>query len=227
VRQDAKSELAGFAERFSQALKKVGGISEFVRRSGRARATVDRWANAQTAPSLLDLIDIARICGVSLEWLIDGSGSSDNVSKKSDQPQTEVVQIPILDARAEAGAGIENYLDGNIVGYFAFSAAELRSLGVEPANVRALRIDGDSMRPTVADGRMALMDISKRDLIDSKVYVLRAPDGLRAKRIQRKMDGRVVLVSDNKELYAPEEISAADAERITVIGRLFWADNII
>lgn len=227
MRRDAKPELAGFADRFSQALKRVGGISEFVRRSGRARATVDRWANAQTEPSLLDLVEIARICEVSLEWLLDGSGATECVSKLSDVAAAEVVQIPILDARAEAGPGIENYLDGNVVGYFAFSAAELRSLGVEPENVRALRIDGDSMRPTVSDGRMALMDISKRDLVDSKVYVLRAPDGLRAKRIQRKMDGRVVLVSDNKELYAPEEISAADAERITVIGRLFWADNII
>lgn len=188
---------------------------------------MDRWANAQTEPSLLDLIEIARICEVSLEWLIDGSGSSENVSRVSDQAPAEVVQIPILDARAEAGAGIENYLDGNVVGYFAFSVAELRRLGVDPENVRALRIDGDSMVPTVADGRMGLMDISKRDLIDGKVYVMRAPDGLRAKRIQRRMDGRVLLVSDNRERYAPEELSAADAERIAVIGRLFWADNII
>lgn len=227
MRHDAKPELVGFAERFTQALKKVGGIASFVKNSGRSRATVDRWANAQTPPSLLDIIEIARICDVSLEWLINEVGQMDGVSKVREEPGADVVQIPILDARAAAGGGIENYLDGNVVGHFAFSAAELRRLGVDPANVRALRIDGYSMMPTVADGRIGLMDISKRDLVDGKVYVLRAPDGLRVKRIHRRMDGRVVLVSDNKEHHAPETLSPADAERMRVLGRLFWADQII
>lgn len=225
MRQGAKIELVGFAERFTQVLQRIGGISEFVRRSGRSRATIDRWANAQTPPSLLDLIEIARIGEVSLEWLIEGAGEPEIVSNSS--KEAEVVQIPILDAAAAAGCAVENYQDEHVVGYLPFACSELRAMGVDPKNARALRLRGDSMVPTAMDGRLALMDVSRRELVDGKVYVLRAPDGLRAKRIHRRMDGRVVLVSDNREHYEPEVLSQAEAERMTVIGRLFWADRLI
>ena len=206
-------------------------MMEFVRKSGRARATADRWANAITEPSALDFVMIARVCDVSLEWLAEGDADikpeaiPERNASDLDIPAS-ITQIPILDARASAGAGIENFSDDwRVAGYFPFSTDELSKFGVKPENARALRIHGTSMVPTIPDDRIGLMDISKRELLDSLVYVFRAPDGLRVKRVRRTIDGRVMLVSDNKDQYDPEEFTTEEAERVITIGQIFWADR--
>ena len=57
---------------------------------------------------------------------------------------------------------------------------------------------------------------------DDAVYVLRHDDGdLRVKRIQRKMDGTLIVMNDNKE-YSDDVFSPAEAARLNVVGRVVW-----
>lgn len=225
VRQKVREELLPFAERLSAAVKSAGGLSRVVNVLGKPRATIDRWMNAQAAPSLLDVADLAKACDVSLEWLATGKEQPESEAP-SESFIPDVQQIPILDVTASAGPGVE-LGDEGVVGYLPFPISILRALGVNLSKVRAFYSRGESMYPTIRDNALVLVDTGNRTLVDGPVYALRGPDGLRLKRIQRAVDGSVNLISDNSALYPAERVSEADADRIRLVGRAFWTDKPI
>ena len=83
------------------------------------------------------------------------------------------------------------------------------------------------MEPTVPDGMLVLINTAVSDLQDGRIYAIRAPDGLRLKRIQRQIDGSVMLISDNRDKYLPETLSRDDAATIEVAGRAFWTERLL
>lgn len=191
------------------------------------RATIDRWMNAQSEPALLDIAALAAACHVSLEWLATGLGLPTNGTFIAlDSLNREIVQVPILDVNAGAGPAVDN--DGaEIVAHLPFLVGFLRKLHIKPERVRAVRARGDSMEPTVPDGMLVLINTAVSDLQDGRIYAIRAPDGLRLKRIQRQIDGSVMLISDNRDKYLPETLSREEAETIEVAGRAFWTERLL
>jgi phage repressor protein C with HTH and peptisase S24 domain len=225
MRQNVRADLQPFASRLADAVERVGGISAVVRSTGRPRSSLDRWINAQAEPSATDLANVAEACGVSVDWLLSGRIQPvGETTSKSDAPN--VVNIPILDVVAGAGEGLDN-ADPERIGEMPFAIAKLRELGIRPENVRAHEVRGDSMEPTIMDRAIVLVDTTKRDLVDGRTYSIRAPDGLRVKRIQRQIDGSVLLISDNRARYQPERVPAEDAMRISVLGRVFWSEQFL
>lgn len=183
--------------------------------------------NAQAQPALLDIAELAAACNVSLEWLAMGTNVpiSETVRDPS-SPKEGIVHIPILDVSAGAGPAIDN--DGaEIVAHLPFPVGFLRKLHIKPERVRAVRAHGDSMEPTVPDGMLVLINTAVSDLQDGRIYAIRAPDGLRLKRIQRQIDGSVMLISDNRDKYLPETLSRDDAATIEVAGRAFWTERLL
>lgn len=209
---------AGFTARLREVIDRAGGQNALARASGLSQSGVARLAQGGE-PTLSTLKAIAEASGQSLLWLIHGEADLGHLTLDAEQ-------VPILDAIAGAGDGRDN---GNpeIVGYLPFSRRLLARLRVKPENARALRSSGDSMEHTIADGALVMIDIGVRDLHDGRIYALRAPDGLRLKRIQRHMDGSVSLVSDNRDLYAPERLSADEAQCIEVVGRAVWTERTL
>lgn len=79
---------------------------------------------------------------------------------------------------------------------------------------------GDSMVPTIYDGDFAFVDCGDQAVRDGNVYLLRYGDGFRVKRLMKRFDGSIVLVSDNKKY--PDELVTEDqaAQFVTVLGRV-------
>lgn len=101
-----------------------------------------------------------------------------------------------------------------------YSLTYLQRKSIRPQNARRVRVAGDSMEPTLYDGDSVLIDISDTIVRDGSVYVLRYGDGFRIKRLLKRFDASLVLVSDNKKY--PEEIVSEEqaAQFITIIGRV-------
>jgi len=98
-----------------------------------------------------------------------------------------------------------------------------QSQRINPKNVKRFDVIGDSMEPLLYTGDTILVDTSETDLsriIDGRVYAIRYVNELRIKRLYRKLDGTVVLRSENSnyqdENVPPELVS----EHITLIGRV-------
>lgn len=227
MRQNVKQELKPFAERLSYAVQRAGGITRVVNDLNKPRATVDRWMNAQAQPALLDIAELAAACNVSLEWLATGMDAPiSETFRGSSSPTHGIVQVPILGVRAGAGVAVDNDTE-EIVAHLPFPIAYLRKLHIKPEQVRAVRALGDSMEPTVPDGMLVLINTALSDLQDGRIYAIRTSDGLRLKRIQRQIDGSVMLISDNRDKYLPEVLSRDDAETIEVAGRAFWTEHLL
>lgn len=94
--------------------------------------------------------------------------------------------------------------------------------GINPENARCCKVHGDSMEPFLFDGDTVLVNLAEKSIVNGKVYAIRYGEELRIKRVYKKLDGGLVLHSDNP-LFLPrdEDVPASVVqEHISVIGRV-------
>jgi phage repressor protein C with HTH and peptisase S24 domain len=127
--------------------------------------------------------------------------------------------VPKLAVGASAGAGALNDAE-MLAGKVGFDEKWLRRLGVDPAQVELIRVDGDSMLPTLADGDDIMVDKSAAvKAIKDGVHVIRMDDTLMVKRLKRGKGGRVSVLSDNPDFASWLDIAG---NQISIIGRVVW-----
>jgi phage repressor protein C with HTH and peptisase S24 domain len=72
--------------------------------------------------------------------------------------------------------------------------------GCSRHNLAAIKVGGDSMEPTITKGSIVVMDLSDKEQVEGKVFVVNTPDSgvdmASIKRIQKWEKG-FVLLSDN------------------------------
>jgi phage repressor protein C with HTH and peptisase S24 domain len=92
---------------------------------------------------------------------------------------------------------------------------------LEPENIMLISATGDSMEPGIRDGDLLLIDTSHSSFSDFGIYVFEARGERLVKRVQRKFDGTLYVISDNT-VYQPEVISSVLATEIKVVGKVVW-----
>lgn len=131
------------------------------------------------------------------------------------------VQIPRYKVAASAGGGSMIHSE-QIVDHLSFRADWVRNaLGVPVSSLALINVTGDSMEPTLSEGDLILIDMSYQGVKDNAVYVLSLNGALLVKRIQHKLDGSVIVKSDNA-IYEPERIGSEAVDSLNVIGRVVW-----
>lgn len=133
----------------------------------------------------------------------------------------DLVLVPRLDIRASAGHGAFD-VDERPVARLGFHPGWLREItGGSPAGLSMIRVSGDSMNPTLADGDEILVDRNDAaDRLRDGIYVLRVDDTLMVKRLAIDPAARsITIVSDNS---AYPTWPNRDPARIEVIGRAVW-----
>lgn len=130
--------------------------------------------------------------------------------------------VPVIYAPklcAAAGNGVVNYMDEQETEALMFKASFLRYMGVQPHQVFCMRVKGESMKPTLEDGCIVLVDTAQCRVSEG-VFVLRMNDELLVKRLQPLPGGVVRVMSDN-QTYASFEINLAQLaeHEIDIIGR--------
>ncbi|MDV3455621.1 S24 family peptidase [Sphingomonas sp. HF-S4] len=98
------------------------------------------------------------------------------------------------------------------------SHALLRELGVRADAASMIRVEGESMEPTLSDGDEILVDRDRREVRGkSGIFVIRLDGTLMVKRLRIALGG-IEVVSDNPDwpvrLCRPSEVE--------VIGRVAW-----
>ncbi len=131
-----------------------------------------------------------------------------------------IVAVPRLSLGASAGSGSLDE-DERAAGAMAFDAQWLRQLGVRPQRVSIIRVDGESMAPTLSDGDDIMVDHDDgADRLRDGVYVLRLDGVLMVKRVAMgPRRGRFSVVSDNPHYPDWSDIEPALVE---IIGRVVW-----
>ncbi|HMC90837.1 MAG TPA: S24 family peptidase [Allosphingosinicella sp.] len=156
---------------------------------------------------------LARYFGVD-EALLGGGEAS------APSPAGGLVPIPRLDVGASAGAGAADPSE-RALGRIGFDPSWLRRLGVAPASAALIRVEGDSMAPTLSDGDEILVDRGDRaGRLRDGLYVLRLEGALLVKRLSVSPAGRRVSVLSDNPAYPgwPD----CDPAAVDVVGRVLW-----
>ena len=107
--------------------------------------------------------------------------------------------------------------------YFAFDERWLKALTASPSDkLSIIRVEGDSMAPTLNAGDDILVDLGDReDRLRDGVYVLRIDEALVVKRIALHPIGRRVTVQSDNPAYP--DWPDCDLGELNCIGRVIWA----
>jgi Peptidase S24-like len=127
--------------------------------------------------------------------------------------------VPKLAIGASAGSGALTDVEA-LAGKVGFDETWLRHMGLDPARLSLIRVQGDSMQPTLADGDDIMVDTAAALRAPTKgIHVLRFDGTLMVKRLGLGKGGTLSILSDNPGFAAIEDVSASD---VTIIGRVVW-----
>lgn len=205
-------------EALDRLLKERGedyvGLSRLI---GKNAAYIQQFIKRGT-PRKLDEQDrrtIANYLGVS-EAVLGGPDSHRTAGPG------EMIRVPLLDIGASAGHGAINEAEVAVT-HIAFDPKWLRELCKGSTNhLSFIRVQGDSMSPTLADGDDILVDgADGADRLRDGIYVLRRDDALMVKRLAiNPFAARATITSDNP---AYPEWRDVEMSTLTIIGRVVWA----
>ena len=191
----------------------LSGLSELI---GRNSTYLQQFVR-KGSPRKLEETDrrtLARFFGVDESEL--GAPEDFSLELGRNQPRSEWIDVPRLALGASAGPGM---LAGDElpIGAFRFGARWLREQGLDPKQLTAIRVEGDSMEATLRDGDEILVDRTPRPWRDG-IHVVRTGDALLVKRLDTGRPGVIALVSDNPA-YRTLELRP---QELQVIGRVVW-----
>ncbi|MDQ1243913.1 MAG: hypothetical protein QG565_253, partial [Campylobacterota bacterium] len=86
----------------------------------------------------------------------------------------------------------------------------------ELKNIEAINVSGDSMEPTFSYNDIVFINRAKTDLQRGGVFTIRTEAGLFIKRVQKRIDGKIDVISDN-QVYSTQTLNP---DEIEVIGRV-------
>jgi len=138
----------------------------------------------------------------------------------------ELVPVARVAVRASAGPGAIPGAE-SARPYFAFEPRWLKGLtDSPPAKLSVIRVEGDSMAPTLNDGDDILVDLADgHKRLRDGIYVLRADDALLVKRLAIHPVGRRVTIQSDNPAYS--DLPDCGLDEIHCIGRVIWAGRRI
>lgn len=138
----------------------------------------------------------------------------------------DALMIKVMDIEASMGHGVSQLDHENVIMNMVVNESWLRRNASfsSPENLAIVTGIGDSMRPTFEDGDPLLVDRGVTEIRLDAIYVLSLGGELFIKRIQRRPDGSVLMISDNP-VYPPHPITNGERDRFQVLGRVVMAWN--
>lgn len=135
------------------------------------------------------------------------------------------VVLAATDVRASMGVGADQPTHDEVVSQMVVDETWLRRNCTFTAaeNLALITGVGDSMRPTFEDGDALLVDRGVKEIKVDAVYCVALNDELYVKRMQRRPDGSVLMISDNAAYEAYQVHPKKD--RISILGRVVMTWN--
>ena len=209
-----------FRDNIRQIISELGvSISEFAEIIGEKASRLNDVLQGRQRPPF-DLIEkIISSLDVDANWLISGQGVAGVNHGKKWNISDEFEYIPMYDVEVSAGRGIDAYGAAAPKTYLAFRKDWLRARGLFADSLNCVTARGDSMEPTISNKDTLLVNTARSNPVDGRIYVIRSEETLWVKRVQRQLDGSLLLISDN-ESYPPMHLDLRNHENIEIIGQV-------
>lgn len=208
---NSQEKGTGFGERLKEVIGNKSGRA-FAKEVSISYSTLHNYLTNMSLPTLDNLIALAKHTGVSIEWLATG--------EEKEQFSSDDNFIAIEDCRDTRLSSGNGGFNGD---YPPFATTKVEIAWLQARHLKAedcamFLVSGESMYPTLKDGEEIIVDRSKRDLVDGKIFVLNNNGSMLVKKVQLTYDG-VELISDNPT-YRPLKLEAEEANNLIVIGQV-------
>ena len=158
-----------------------------------------------------NILDFCALKKISINWLLYGQDPSSLIDSTD---KYWIKYFPTISVSAGGGAydNIDEYEKLDLPNFFIDIIGGKENL----KNIEAINVIGDSMEPTLNNGNIIFIDKTKFDVNKDGIYAFVNENGLFVKRIQRRIDGGLDIISDNKEY----PIQVTDKEEIKILGKV-------
>ncbi|HDR1420569.1 TPA: helix-turn-helix transcriptional regulator [Pasteurella multocida] len=197
-----------------------GSIASLAQKLEVSPPTIARWIKGEADPTRSNLIKIAQTTNVSLEWLALGIGDQKEFPVEITEPQQND-NFELIDdfrnVRVSAGFGAFNG-DNQAPKKISIEKAWFHARHLKPKDCAMFLVNGDSMYPTLKDGEEIIVDRSKRELDEGKIFVINHQGAMWVKKVRFNFNG-IDLISDNST-YNPISLTTEEANSLLIIGQV-------
>lgn len=159
-----------------------------------------------------ELLDFCATKSISINWLLYGQSPESLVEATNRFFMVKYFGNVNASAGGGADADEEEAYGIEIPHEFVMMLGGERELKY----IEAINVSGDSMEPTFSYNDIVFINRSKTDLQRGGIFTIRTEAGLFIKRIQKRIDGKIDIISDN-QVYSTQTL---DPSEIEVIGRV-------
>ncbi|QFR49259.1 phage repressor protein [Sulfurimonas lithotrophica] len=159
-----------------------------------------------------ELLDFCARRSISINWMLYGQSPESLV-----EATNRLYMVKFLgDVNVSAGGGSES--EEGEVSEIQIPEEFVMMLGgqSELKNIEAVNVSGDSMEPTFSYNDIVFVNRTKTNVDRGGVFTIRTEGGLFIKRIQKRLDGKFDIISDN-DVYTTQVMEPHELE---VIGRV-------
>ena len=158
-----------------------------------------------------NILDFCALKKISINWMLYGQDPSSLVDSTD---KYWIKYFPTVSVSAGGGAyeNEEDYEKLDLPDFFVNIIGGKDNI----KNIEAINVTGDSMEPTLNNGNIIFIDKTKKDVSKDGIYAFVNENGLFVKRMQRRIDGSLDIISDNKEY----PIQIAQKTDINILGKV-------
>lgn len=159
-----------------------------------------------------ELLDFCALKSISINWLLYGQSPESLVAATN-----RFFMIKYFDRiNASAGGGADAEEEENKMLEIPQEFVAILGGERELKNIEAINVTGDSMEPTFSYNDIVFINRAKTDVARGGIFTIRTEAGLFIKRVQKRLDGRVDIISDNP-VYTTQTLHQSEIE---IIGRV-------
>ncbi|EQB34455.1 phage repressor protein [Sulfurimonas hongkongensis] len=159
-----------------------------------------------------ELMDFCAVRKISINWMLYGQSPESLV-----EATNKFYMVRYLsEVNASAGGGADIQCED--IEELEIPESFVAILGGESElkNIEALNVTGDSMEPTFSYNDIVFINRAKTDLQRGGIFTIRTEAGLFIKRVQKRIDGKIDIISDNP-VYSTQTLNPNEIE---VLGRV-------
>jgi phage repressor protein C with HTH and peptisase S24 domain len=158
-----------------------------------------------------NILDFCALKKISINWLLYGQDPSSLIDSTD---KYWIKYYPTISVSAGGGAydNEDDYEKLDLPDFFINIVGGKDNI----KNIEAINVTGDSMEPTLNNGNIIFIDKTKQDVSKDGIYAFINENGLFVKRMQRRIDGSLDIISDNKEY----PIQIAEKTEINILGKV-------
>ena len=159
-----------------------------------------------------ELLDFCAKKSISINWMLYGQSPESLV-----EATNRLYMVKFLgDVNVSAGGGADT--NEGEVSKIQIPEEFVTMLGGERElrNIEAVNVSGDSMEPTFSYNDIVFVNRAKTNVERGGIFTIRTEGGLFIKRVQKRLDGKFDIISDN-DIYTTQVLEPHELE---VIGRV-------